>query len=84
VIAGEASSDQNRVRASAEGNLQIFGESKLTSALPPKADITQEIAEVRLGPKTGHQLSTSGCPLICHPLGEVCPALTASTTMRMA
>src|SRR6185312_16662892 len=34
--------------------------------------------------KTGYQLSAAGCPLVRHPLGEVCPALTASTTMRMA
>src|SRR5258708_7926985 len=32
----------------------------------------------------GHQLSAPGCPLIRHPLSEVCPAHAASTTMRMA
>src|SRR5262245_49041214 len=31
--------------------------------------------------KSGHQLSALGCPLMRHPLSEVCPALTASTTM---
>src|SRR5262249_39694883 len=34
--------------------------------------------------KSGHQLSALGRPLMRHPLSEVCPALTASTTMRMA
>ena len=34
--------------------------------------------------KSGHQLIVLGCPLMRHPLSEVCPALTASTTMRMA
>jgi hypothetical protein len=34
--------------------------------------------------KSGHQLSALECPLMRHPLSEVCPALTASTTMRMA
>lgn len=34
--------------------------------------------------KSGHQFSALGCPLMRHPLSEVCPALTASTTMRMA
>src|SRR5262249_33821815 len=33
-----------------------------------------------LYPQSGHQLSAPGY----HPLSEVCPALTASTTMQMA
>src|SRR5215471_14616396 len=37
-----------------------------------------------LSANSGHQLSALGCPLIRHSLSEVCPALTASTTVRMA
>ena len=60
---------------------------------------TQSHCDVRLSPNSGHvqcnsvcplransghQLSSLGCSLIRHPLSEVCLALTASTTMRMA
>ena len=45
---------------------------------------TKRIAALVRWVKRGHQLSALGCPLMRHPLSEVCPALTASTTIRIA
>ena len=49
-----------------------------------KADIEAPPPNVRFTSESGHSLSVSGCPLMRYPLSEVCPALTASITMRMA